>query len=259
MPRPRPRRRLIVAAVAAATVLIVVGGAYAAQRLADDSPSRWPSTRLGADEVVVYKPSAKRDLHLHLFAPEAPATTAVVFFHGGGLQRTPLDQFVNQAEALRARGAFVAIAEYRVSWDGTGSSDARADAADAVGWLRAQAEEYGFPPAAIVAAGASAGGMLAASTATIDDPTRRSDALLLFNPAVNSSSAGDGEVPALVMHGDSDRLVALSSAQGYCDALEECEMMIWPGGDHGFFNTGDAYDATLARSIEFLVARGLLK
>ena len=99
--------------------------------------------------------------------------------------------------------------------------------------------------------------MLAAATELTSGDTHP-DALVLFNPAVSQRSANaDGGVPTLVMHGDADRTVALSSAQGFCDALQSCELMIWPGGDHGFFNDGDAFAATLARADQISAYAGL--
>jgi acetyl esterase len=260
-PTDRKRRRLIVGATALVAVIIVgfVSFTYLKGRLLGNEPARWPSTNVGATEVVEYKQTAKRPLHLHLFKPTSEPTSAIVFFHGGGLDRTPIDQFARQSKHLAQEGVLAVIAEYRVKWDDAGFGEASADAGDAVAWIRTHAAELGVPPDKIAASGASAGGMLAAATELFPDD-RHPDILVLFNPAVNSGSANDsGGVPTLVMHGDSDHQVALSSAQGFCDALKTCEIMIWPGGDHGFFNDDPAYTATLKRVDEFLSALGYLQ
>ena len=252
--KARPLPWLVGIAVLAA--MGIVGVMYVRGKLLGDEPSHWPSTNLGATEVVEYKQTSKRPLHLHLFKPQGTPSATIVFFHGGGLQRTPLDQFVRQAQHLAEQGMLAVIAEYRVKWDGAGFTEASADAGDAVAWIRDHADQLGVPADKIAASGASAGGMLAAST-ELNRDNRHPNVLVLFNPAVNAGSANpNGGVPTLVMHGDSDKTVALSSAQGFCNSLTSCEIMIWPGGDHGFFNDGDAYDATLARVDLFLRTLG---
>ena len=254
------RRRLV---LIGALVVVLVGGGllgarYVRDRLRGPEPHHWPTTDLKADDVVEYKQGAKRPLHLHLFKPAGAPTGTIIFFHGGGLRNTPLDQFLRQAQHLSDEGMLAVIAEYQVEYDDATFTTASGDAGDAIAWLRTHAGELSIDPTKIAASGASAGGGLAAST-ELTKGDSHPDALVLFNPAVNANDANTGGgVPTLVMHGDNDHTVPLASAKGFCDALKRCEMLIWPGGDHGFFNDGDAFTATLARADEFLRTLGYL-
>ncbi|NNE72999.1 MAG: alpha/beta hydrolase [Acidimicrobiales bacterium] len=257
---PLNRRVKLAFGAALAIGLLVLAGNWFLDRRLKPEPDAWPDTDLGADEVQIYKDTDTRPLHLHLFLPAGAsprsAKPGVVFFHGGGLSRTPLDQFVPQAEALRAQGLVVAIAEYRVLHDGGTPESSLSDAADAVAWLRSEGAELGVDPNRVAASGASAGGWLAADTALGSGPPP--DALVLFNPAVNRTEAPSADIPIIVFHGDADTTVDLSRAEGYCDAAQDCRIDIWPGGNHGFFNAvhPEAHAHTTAEMIAFLEGLG---
>ena len=99
---------------------------------------------------------------IDLYQPDAPRADAplVVFFYGGGWESGERASYKFVGEAFAAQGYAVAIPDYRlypqVRWRGF-----MADAADAVGYLRAR------PQAAngIVLAGHSAGAYIAAMLA----------------------------------------------------------------------------------------------
>lgn len=177
------------------------------------------------------------------------------------------------------------------------------DAKSAVRWIRAHAEELGIDPERIVAGGGSAGGHLAACTATLkefdeagEDPrvSSRPNALVLFNPAVGLTPEDitaerqslansrdrlgaepqrlspadhvDAETPpTLILIGTNDFL--LPGNRRFAAAMQaagrRCDLMLYPGASHGFFNYGrdgnEAFRQTLMAVDRFLVSLGYLQ
>lgn len=216
----------------------------------------YPEVNLGADSVEVYKTTEERDLHMHIFEPEETSSAtvrpgAVVFFHGGGFRSTRVEQFRGQAQSLAAEGIVGIVAEYRVTAEGTTRADAVVDGQDVVAALRADAAQFRIDPDRVAVAGASAGAALAV------EASEQSSALVLFNPAVDASSAPfvDGQ-PAIAFHSREDTIVAFSSAEGFCDAVTGCELVAFDEGDHGFFNNEPALTETTNAMIEFLQDNG---
>ena len=75
-------------------LLLIVAVSLAACGGEGSQVSGWPDVNLGATEVVEYKSTAERPLHLHIFAPDVDeARGAVLFFHGGGYRQTRVEQF----------------------------------------------------------------------------------------------------------------------------------------------------------------------
>ena len=218
--------------------------------------SGYPDVNLGADTVEVYKSTAQRDLHLHIFEPaETDAiddrSGAVVFFHGGGFRSTRVEQFHSQAESLADAGITGILAEYRVTAEGTTRADAVADGADAVALLRTAVVRFGFDQDRVAVAGSSAGGALAVEV------SEQAGAVVLFNPAVSAASAPflSGQ-PTIAFHSREDTVVAFSSAEAFCDAAADCELVAFEEGDHGFFNNEPALTETTDAMIEFLQDNG---
>ena len=221
---------------------------------------------------------------------------AAVFFFGGGWRTGSPAQFERQAKALRERGMVGIVADYRVSTrHGTRPWHAVADAQDAIRWVRAHAAELGVDAERVAAAGGSAGGHLAAATATLTDlegaegAPVRPDALILFNPAVvmapvegvfrpNEALAqrfarpletlspyhhlAAGHPPTLVLHGSGDTVVPADTAVAYCDRIAslggDCEIVLYGGAPHGFFNREPYFDRTLEQMLGFLGRLGWL-
>ena len=221
---------------------------------------------------------------------------AAVFFFGGGWRTGTPAQFERQAKALRDRGMVGIVADYRVSSrHGTRPWHAVADAHDALGWLASHAAELGIDPERIAAAGGSAGGHLAAATASLADPEAaeqapvRPNALVLFNPAVvlaDVEGAFDapeqlaarferpvesispyhhpaaGHPPTLVLHGIADALVPADTAVAYCERIAsldgDCEIVLYGGAPHGFFNREPYFERTLRQMTGFLERLGWL-
>ncbi|NJB86607.1 acetyl esterase/lipase [Lewinella marina] len=249
-------------------------------------------------EVVTYKQLDSSALQLEiLFPPEGdPATLrpAIVFFFGGGWNQGTREQFRPQAEHFNELGFVCFLADYRTrKGHGTDPFTAVMDAKSAMRYVRANAERWRVDTSRIVAAGGSAGGHLAAATALINDYNDPADdlsvssqpaALLLFNPVVDNGPAGYGyerigeaysrfsplhnidadTPPTLFLLGTEDHLIPVVTAEYFCMAVERvggrCELDLYPGGRHGFFNVNhtENFRATLETSDRFLREIGLI-
>jgi len=240
-------------------------------------------------------------LRLHVFKPHgerSEPTPAIVFFFGGGWRQGSVNQFVPHAEHLSNLGMTAIIADYRVLFrHGSTVGEAVSDAKSAIRWVRSHADELNIDPELIAAAGGSAGGHLAAATATIagyDAPredlsiSSQPNALVLFNPAVNTGRIGDSRqaqfpgdaealspyhqvggnfIPTLIMHGHDDTTVPYSDVVDFCDKVTrlagDCRLIGYEEATHGFFNKGREndrwYQPTMAEMVHFLAGLGFLK
>ena len=125
---------------------------------------------------------------------------AIVFFFGGGWTRGTVEQLVPQSQHLAERGMVAIVADYRVfDRHKTTPFEAMTDARSGVRRGRLHSHpELGIDPARIAASGGLSGGHIALSAAVFDrfdDPreersvSAKPNALVLFNPAVDTSSA----------------------------------------------------------------------
>jgi acetyl esterase/lipase len=143
------------------------------------------------------------------------------------------------------------------------------DGKSAIRWVRSHADELGIDPNKVIGGGASAGGHVAAATGTAvsfneetDDlsVSARPNALVLFNPVFDNGPGGYGHdrvsdywekispmhnidaqtPPTIVFFGDNDQHVPVATAQEYKKRMEEqglrCDLFIYEGQGHGFFN-----------------------
>jgi acetyl esterase len=259
-----------------------------------------------ADEAAVREMIFKEvdGTQLRLMIHEPPASTepraAIVLFYGGGWNNGDLEQFTPHAKHFASRGMVAIRAEYRVrKRHNTSPFEAMADARDAIRWVRAHAEELKIDPQRIAAGGGSAGGHVALCSAVIagDEQAQVScipDALVLFNPVVDTSKGGgfgvgrterlrerfggreleasplhhvrEATPPTLIMHGDADTTVRIEQIRRFQKRMQEtgnvCEVIEYPGREHGFFNHGRGggkdHQATLQAADDFLVRQGFL-
>jgi acetyl esterase len=233
----------------------------------------------------------------------AQTPPAIVFFFGGGWTSGTPEQFEQQCRYLASRGMVAITADYRVaSRHKAKVIDCVRDAKSAIRWVRAHATELKIDPERIAAAGGSAGGHLAACTGTLpefDEPgedltvSSRPSALVLFNPAV-SFRAQDAEAqkrlaqiqarmgtepknlspiehislqtpPTLILIGTKDFLIEGNRdfAQEMKAAGRRCELDLYEGREHGFFNYGRKetkdFLATTASMDRFLTSLGYLQ
>jgi acetyl esterase/lipase len=232
----------------------------------------------------------------HDSAASAPAV--VFFFGGGWRSGSPAQFVRHaRAMAARGVVGILADYRV-LDRHGTGPEVAVADAKSVVRWIRQNAGRLGVNPSRIAAAGGSAGGHLAAATATLpgldDDGDDQSvsavpNALVLFNPALVIAPVEgvfqpsedfselfgvplvdispvhhirQGLPPTLVLHGSKDRLVPFVTALAYCEravaSSNRCEIALYPGADHGFFNFPPHYMSALGKMVLFFASLGWL-
>lgn len=121
---------------------------------------------------VVYGNADRWLQRLDIYLPDdagAPTPT-VLLIHGGGFRVGDKDEMTPIARYFAASGFAVVNINYRLTPNVVFPAPV-ADSACALGWLHANAEEYGFDTGRVVAVGESAGGYLAAMLGVADrDP-----------------------------------------------------------------------------------------
>ncbi|GAB6009946.1 alpha/beta hydrolase [Dysgonomonas reticulitermitis] len=254
-------------------------------------------------EVVeyTYKKNDEVNLKLQVFNPEnlnsENSYPAIIFFFGGGWQTGTPQQFEPQAQYFASRDIVSILADYRTeSKNGVSPDECVKDAKAAIRYIRKNAAELNIDPDRIIASGGSAGGHLAAATALCkgfnhsDDDLSISEhpnALVLFNPVVDNSEEGygyervseffpaisplhniaEGVPPSLILLGSKDKLVPVRVAEEYKKRMEDvgsrCDVIIYEGEGHGFFNykkeKSEMYIRTLYDADIFLESLGYLK
>jgi acetyl esterase/lipase len=266
---------------------------------AQEKAKKGPPVKLTAVEIKsdtkLYRKTPQGELFMHLYYPpgwtEKDSRPGIVFFFGGGWKNGAYTQFVPQAEYFASRGLVCACADYRIESKHKTTPDACVeDAKAAVRWLRANSASLGIDPAKLIASGGSAGGHLAAATALCEGFDAKDDdlkvsckpnALVLFNPALNMSSAKvkdaagndiakafsptlflkKGAPPTILFFGTADKLIA--HGDEYVAKSRELgnrvEMYTAPDMPHGFFNRSPWNEATARQADIFLTSLGYLK
>jgi acetyl esterase len=131
---------------------------------------RWLALPAPADVVVkdLEVPSATGDLPVRTYRAMAGELPAVLYLHGGGWVLGGLDTLDHVCRRMAVdAGVVVVSVDYRLAPEHPFPA-ALEDCADALDWMRANAEELGIDPARIAVAGDSAGGNLAAAVALHD-------------------------------------------------------------------------------------------
>lgn len=242
-----------------------------------------------------YKKVGDRELQLWVVKPHGWKATdrrpAIVLFHGGGwMTGTPM-QFSAQGRHFASLGMVCVQPQYRLLSDDMSETPLVCiqDAKSAMRWVRAHAAELGIDPDRIAAGGGSAGGHLAACTALLDglnDPqddlkvSAKPQALVLFNPVFDNSpgnygydrvgkrymefSPADhivpGAPPTIVFLGTRDHLIPVATVEKFQNSMKKvgarCDVKLFEGKDHGFFNSEPAKAETLKTADDFLVSLG---
>ncbi len=244
-------------------------------------------------EQRVYREIDGTELRVQIFRPEAPLAQpapAILLFHGGGWAVGSPRLFYPHAEHYARLGLVALSASYRTRLaDGSTAHDSVADARAALRWIASEADTLGIDPQRIALGGGSAGGHLAAAAALLE-PSVPVRALVLFNPAVDTSfdSVPDSwerirvplfedrgrEIsplhlvradapPAVLFHGTDDRVVPIDHSRSFCAEMEaagnDCELHEFEGAGHGFFNWGfGRFDEVHGKSRHFLQRTGVL-
>ncbi len=249
----------------------------------------------------VYKTVGDRELVLYVTMPNDWKPTdqrpAIVFYHGGGWVGGKPGQFTEHSKYLASRGMVAVQVEYRLLDRKTDDPPTACvhDAKSAMRWVRGRAKQFGIDPDRIASGGGSAGGHLAAFVGMVegvDDPqddlsvSAKSNAMALFNAVFDNGPDGWGhqrvgerfkefspfhnvsedDPPAIVFLGSADKLIPVKTAHDFKAAMENagisCEVMIFEGKPHGFFNHGrdgnKPYYETVTATDKFLTSLGWL-
>jgi len=219
---------------------------------------------------IIYKTAGGFKLPLKIYRDKTwrSKKPAAVFFFGGGWSFGSIDHFKLQSEFLVSKGFVCVTPEYRVhTRHGVSPVECLEDAKDSLGFIRNHADGFGIDADKIICGGGSAGGHLAACTALIKNPAydkheiyKIPKGLLLFNPALdvtapNIRNAFPGESskdlspmlhitenlpPTVIFQGEEDTITPTSAALEFCEKMtacgNKCEVHIYPGQNHGFFN-----------------------
>ncbi len=246
----------------------------------------------------MYKKIDTTQLYLTVYPSVIKESTkkspAIVFFFGGGWNNGTVKQFEQQALYFSQRGMVCVLVDYRVrEKQKTTPFESLKDAKSAIRYIREHANELQIDPSKIVAAGGSAGGHLAAATAIINDYNESTDntaiscvpdALVLFNPVFDNGPGGygyerigeayknfsplhnikSGTPPTIVFLGDKDHLIPAETAKYYKQVMEKvksrCDLFIYEGQGHGFFNYKNLeyFKKTVSETDTFLQSIGIL-
>ena len=250
----------------------------------------------------IYKVVGDRALRLYVTKPDdwkaSDARPAIVFFHGGGWTGGAPGQFTEHGKYFASRGMVCVQVQYRLLKKGGNDPPETCcrDAKSAMRWVRSRAEEFGIDPQRIASGGGSAGGHLAAFIGMVegnDDPadaldvSATSNAMVLFNPVFDNGPGGWGhqrvgdrykefspfhnvtkdDPPGIVFLGSADKLIPVKTADDFKAGMKkagvDCEVMIFEGMPHGFFNHGrngnKPYYETVTAADRFLNKLGWLK
>jgi len=253
-------------------------------------------------EARVYKRVGDRELKLHIVRPEGWKATdrrpAIVFYFGGGWVHGAPTQFNEHSVYFASRGLVCIQVEYRLVDRANPGPPLVCvyDARSSMRWVRSHAAELGIDPNRIASGGGSAGGHLAAHVGMVDaldDPaddktvSPKSNAMVLFNPVLDNGpgeygakligarypefspahNASRDDPPMILFLGSQDKLIPVVTVERLKANMEKagvrCELRIYEGQGHGFFNAkgggGKYYALTVREADKFLASLGWLK
>lgn len=237
-------------------------------------------------EKVLYKSTDQADLNLFVYKPvdfdKSQTYSCIVFFHGGGWNSGDYKQFERQSIYFASRGMVAISVEYRIrNKHGTSPIEAMEDAKSAIRYIRSNAKLFSVNPNLIAAAGGSAGGHLAAVAGNIDlfenpnedlSVSSKPNLLILYNPVLhfgrkwqwikNPSNASPyenlkkGAPPTIILTGTEDKIVPVELVKNYKKRMESigsrCDLILYEGAEHAFFNKGDDFVDTVLQTDIFL-------
>lgn len=259
---------------------------------------KWSVGEIHPNQKIIYKTVANAELSLHVFNAADKQSKgpfpALILFHGGAWQFGGPQAFYRHCHYFSRMGISCISVQYRIeSVYGTNPAAAVQDARSAYAYVLQQAAKLNIDPARIAVGGGSSGGHLAA-TLGVPIPLPEEDsgfsqlprpkALVLFNPMLDLSPCHpdhhlvadywhdvspmhhvDGQVPpTLILLGTNDHEVPVATAKQFCDAMTKqnnrCELALYEGARHGFFNyevaNGRYFYETNQRIVDFLGAFG---
>lgn len=245
---------------------------------------------------VIYKEIDTLKLKMVIYHPEnivAKKTyPAIIFFFGGGWETGNISQFQYYASSYAKKGMITVLADYRVSSRNNSTPiESLMDAKSAIRFLKMHADSLQIDTTRLAASGGSAGGQLAAACFTNDTFNEATDslkfnskpkALILFNPVVDNSPTGYGNEklgdnweafsplhnihtgfpPTTFFLGKNDNLVPVATGQLFKQRIDSvggrCDLHLYDGVGHGFFNLTDYRDQVILVVDTFLQSIGYM-
>ena len=250
-----------------------------------------------SQEKVLYKQIQDVKLFLDVYYPENMDTTkkypAMVFFFGGGWKEGNVKKFERQAIYFSKRGLVSFLVDYRIEGKHkTTPFESLKDAKSSIRFIKENAEKFHIDSSKIIASGGSAGGHLAAATSLIEGFNETTDnlkvsgkpsALVLFNPVIDNGPGGYGYArigdeyknfsplhnikkqapPTIIFLGTEDIYIPIETAKYYKIVMEKvgsrCDLFLYEGAKHTFFNNNKYYKDVLLEADKFLQSLGYLE
>jgi acetyl esterase/lipase len=240
--------------------------------------------------VRIYKQIDTVQLKMEIYQPakivKSKKYPTIIFYFGGGWQSGSISQFAPFAVHCVERGLIAVLVDYRVkSRHKTSPFESLKDAKSAIRYLRTHAKELNINPKMIIASGGSAGGHLASAcytNETINEITdnlkisAKPNALVLFNPVIDNGKGGygyerigerylefspmhnihKGFPPTINFQGTNDKLIPVATAKKFKQKIDSvgsrCELYLYDGQEHGFFNKKDFHQDIFVKMDTFL-------
>ena len=275
---------------------IFLTGAFNVAGVAQTGPAAVAGTDVKIHDVV-FKTIDTVVLKLRVYAlprnKRSRKSPAIVYYFGGGWNTKNPPQFHEHALRLAEKGMVAILADYRVkNVNGTSPMESLLDAKSAMRYVRSHARELRIDSDRIAASGGSAGGHLAAACYTNDrfndagDDQRVSakpNALVLFNPVIDNGPDGygydrvkqwfpdfspmhmitKGFPQTIFFIGTKDYLIPVATAETFRDKIvavgSGCELHVYDGAGHGFFNQPNYRSLVLPKVDAFLQRIGYVR
>lgn len=236
-----------------------------------------------ANTTITYKTAAGQQLKLHAFFAAGSKTDtpkpALLFFHGGRWLYGHPRALYPQCQFFARQGFHCFSAQYRLGQnDRVDVRELVTDASDAFAYLLNNAGTLNIDTARIAVGGGSSGGHLAAALGTLarNAADIRPAALVLFNPMLDLAPGtpdyplvqdyweavspqhhiSAGMPPAIILVGSEDPEVPVATAEAFCAAAQaagsRCDLEVYEGQGHGFFNHAPFLEQTNQRVLRFL-------
>lgn len=239
-------------------------------------------------DTIIYKIIEGNELRLYVTSPtnNNKKYPCLLFFYGGGWKSKNINQFEPFCEYFSKRGYVCIRAEYRVEIDDNATPfESLSDARSSIRYIRKHAEELNIDTAKIAVGGGSAGGHLAIACATAKIYDDKFDdlsvsclpnALLLYNPVIDNGPSGygfkrigdeyknfsplhnlyKGIPPTTFFLGEKDKLIPIETAKYFQTSMHRlgnrCDLYLFKGEGHGFFNSERYIYQILSLSEKFL-------
>ncbi len=202
----------------------------------------------------------------------------VILFHGGGFNSRYANQFSRHSKYFNSRNFIAITPVYRIkSLHGTTPQESCDDAKDLIEYLYSNADKYNINKDRIFVGGGSAGGLLALSTTFWDIEDHIVKGLILYNPIVDTGPNSafslrrsgnysldispiekikESHPPTIIFHGSLDEIEPVDKIKKYKEITEQygvrCDIIIYPGQGHSFFNRQEFFLKTSDELDKFL-------